>query len=1107
MNVNNDDVLTNHIKNWSLHSEEDRCAVATLKDWLAPGGKIADSFNADDKVPNTDGDFELIPDPELDRRPVQKFIVQIKGTNVPNITKDRIVKYNLKDLAFPAYIAKEVTLDPGILFVVLYPNSRSRKRVFWKYISSLFIKSIDFSRRAQTIDLLPQDELFNTDESIDAFVKKLAIISDRHSFMKQLETREYTIKDVLTVIEKRCKKISQEIAEGNEQLETRDQISERMITYLKDVCEGTLLANSLKYYRYTNLRAAWELALTDIDTKFLAGFLEGLRYIGLRLPEEGQYERLMVKYRSFLWQIRDLLFNSFNISVLPNLEDYPMEINEEDQEFNNLVAYSIESVQQSGNPITNNRYYIQKKEPFYISNKRYFEYTLQLANKYATKYNRITAYSQLDISSNYPIQIGYAQTVLHIWDQPMRIKVITAWRVSISPTVLNKLSKILKYEKSISSRYNEYHALMNYLSETGINFLDLVDFSDEGFRNQLSRIYDNANTQNFREVLKILHANYNNHSEEKGKNTIRYAIISLREDLLDNILPQYKNDIMDNCELLLSKRCIPFELHPLLYNLPKKKTNAKTLPADLLRAYGTKSARKYLPYVRIKHYIEETGELYHKKEIIDPVGMGKSVIEFNQMLRLWDNIQGCRISEEDGYLYIDEYVNNTVAILNRLLQYSSVGNEGQQQLNNSFLNSFDETGVDKQKIATLKKMYIDSRVLVIYGAAGTGKTTLLNYISNLFGGSRKVFLTKTHAALDNLKKRISDKGYGSLFDVIDHFTGQGTQKQDFDVVFVDECSTIDNRTMLKLFGKIGGDSLLVCAGDIYQLESIDFGNWFFYAKDILPTKAMVELTGTWRTNDETLINLWEAVRFNRSVIREMLVIDGPFSKNIGKEIFCKQDEDEVVLCLNYDGKYGLNCINNYFQDANPEPEYYWAEWTYKANDPVLFNENKRFPMLYNNLKGKIVAIEKGNDCLYFTIDIPIVLTALHVKGSDLSIVSNTEETTRVRFGVFENTAGELDSNFEEAQMKSIVPFQLAYAVSIHKAQGLEYNSIKLVIPKSISEKITHGVFYTAITRTKKHLKIYCSADTLETIRKSFEKERGGAESLKYIRRRLKQATL
>ena len=55
---------------------------------------------------------------------------------------------------------------------------------------------------------------------------------------------------------------------------------------------------------------------------------------------------------------------------------------------------------------------------------------------------------------------------------------------------------------------------------------------------------------------------------------------------------------------------------------------------------------------------------------------------------------------------------------------------------------------------------------------------------------------------------------------------------------------------------------------------------------------------------------------------------------------------------------------------------------------------------------------------------------------------------------------------------TIVPFQVAYAVSIHKAQGLEYSSVKIVITDEIDELITHNIFYTAITRAQNKLKIY-----------------------------------
>lgn len=60
---------------------------------------------------------------------------------------------------------------------------------------------------------------------------------------------------------------------------------------------------------------------------------------------------------------------------------------------------------------------------------------------------------------------------------------------------------------------------------------------------------------------------------------------------------------------------------------------------------------------------------------------------------------------------------------------------------------------------------------------------------------------------------------------------------------------------------------------------------------------------------------------------------------------------------------------------------------------------------------------------------------------------------------------------------TVVPFQVAYAVSIHKAQGLEYRSVKIVITNETEERITHNIFYTAITRAKENLKIYWSPET------------------------------
>ena len=85
---------------------------------------------------------------------------------------------------------------------------------------------------------------------------------------------------------------------------------------------------------------------------------------------------------------------------------------------------------------------------------------------------------------------------------------------------------------------------------------------------------------------------------------------------------------------------------------------------------------------------------------------------------------------------------------------------------------------------------------------------------------------------------------------------------------------------------------------------------------------------------------------------------------------------------------------------------------------------------------------------------------------------------------------------------TIVPFQVAYAVSIHKAQGLEYNSVKIIISNEIEEQITHNIFYTAITRAKKKLKIYWSAETMKSVVNRFSMEGVENRSLEIIKKKL-----
>lgn len=76
------------------------------------------------------------------------------------------------------------------------------------------------------------------------------------------------------------------------------------------------------------------------------------------------------------------------------------------------------------------------------------------------------------------------------------------------------------------------------------------------------------------------------------------------------------------------------------------------------------------------------------------------------------------------------------------------------------------------------------------------------------------------------------------------------------------------------------------------------------------------------------------------------------------------------------------------------------------------------------------------------------------------------------------TAAEDD---EEENLKTELPFQIAYAVTIHKAQGLEYRSVKIVITDEVDELITHNIFYIAITRARENLRIYWTPEVEQAV--------------------------
>jgi len=237
------------------------------------------------------------------------------------------------------------------------------------------------------------------------------------------------------------------------------------------------------------------------------------------------------------------------------------------------------------------------------------------------------------------------------------------------------------------------------------------------------------------------------------------------------------------------------------------------------------------------------------------------------------------------------------------------------------------------------------------------------------------------------------------------------------------------------------------------------------------------LNTPWRAKDNNnLLTLWNKVRNLEEDIVEHIT-QNKYSSRLDDSIFVRSEDDEIILCLNYDGFYGINNINRFLQESNGNTPVTWVDQhTYKIDDPILFNESGRFgSAIHNNLKGKILDIQIFKDSIQFDIQIDKPITGLDIQGYDLELLDSAEETKSViRFKV--NKLRSTDEDDDDSA-SDIVPFQVAYAVSIHKAQGLEYDSVKVVITNETEERISHNIFYTAITRAKKKLKIYWSPET------------------------------
>jgi hypothetical protein len=847
----------------------------------------------------------------------------------------------------------------------------------------------------------------------------------------------------------------------------RPLLSQNVLAQLRNLVEGVAVrlhtGSSDADFNYSAIQAALGFVGSKGQLNFLGKFHDLIKKSASHYTLDGDAsERLMLKYYEYLFRIRSLLQEHCGIVVLSNLEDFPVNLDPSLREYREKIAERIEAFRLSQpDRRAGDRYYIYRTRPFFVGRRVYYEVTFCRAVNKVSKFDRIIAFTDIDMTDKYAATLTLAQDSIEVLGRRMPIMIILKWEVSIRPCEFDNFARLLGMSTKVRTSSPEFRYLMRALTAGSGNLLDLIDLPDDKYAEvRAEAVADGDKPQIFPvldQVRRIVK------SGALGCNVLCYLLLRMRNQI---IKPLYGPDGCRRLsDLKLPYGCIPFDDMPFCTSLPGHNPRCW----DLVESIDVEGRNHELLARRVKNNVERHGMLYTPVDDLQEFG------DINDLLSEHNNAlyykhTNRQLVRDKEHIFSRGYEDDTVSIVNKLQEYASSGIKGYTQAVKRWLSEASRGIDDPLKEEALTQLFSRSRVALIYGAAGTVKSTMVDHIAHYFNDKNKLFLAHTNPAIDNLKRKVTAQN--SVFRTISSHIYRSASEPDYDLLIIDECSTVSNEDLLAVLNKTSF-RLLVLVGDVYQIESIQFGNWFEIVRSFIPSTSVFELTTPFRTKNSSMLSFWNKVRAVEDDIAEVMARNG-YSTVLDKTLFESRAQDEIILCLNYDGLYGINNINRFLQSGNPNTAVTWRVYTYKVGDPVLFYDSERFrPVIYNNLKGWIRGIDHARGRIQFDVELDRPLSEFDIEGDDLEWLGGST----VRFSVYEVDTSDDDDD----SLNTTVPFQVAYAVSIHKAQGLEYDSVKVVITDANEEDITHSIFYTAITRARKDLRIFWTPETQQAV--------------------------
>ena len=441
--------------------------------------------------------------------------------------------------------------------------------------------------------------------------------------------------------------------------------------------------------------------------------------------------------------------------------------------------------------------------------------------------------------------------------------------------------------------------------------------------------------------------------------------------------------------------------------------------------------------------------------------------------------------EDENWVYSKEIYDAEANIASKLILLDSAQNIKRIAGFDSELEKIEKAG--NINLSAKQKEAIQSinsnNVVIITGGPGTGKTTIIKNVIDIYKshGKKVVLCAPTGRAAKRMTEMTGEeaKTLHRLLEIgkiekDNEFTIMNYEVApiDADVIIVDEASMVDIYLMNYLLNGIYQGTKLILVGDTDQLPSVGPGS---VLKDIINSERIKTIfldeifrqaaqskiiVNSHRVNDgEYFLDKeeQEGLKDDFFYIKEKsqdIMLDQIISlckgrlKNFGDYDFF---ENIQILSPTKKGLLGTKELNKKLQEElNPSSD----EKNEKKVGEVIFREGDRVMQVKNNYD---IYWEKGN-----------TLSLTYESGTG---IFNGELGKIVKIDFLNKQIKILFDDEKEAwyAFSDMDQIEHAYAITVHKAQGSEFDVVIMVVTQSSAMLLTRNLLYTGLTRAKKLL--------------------------------------